>query len=231
MDIKARHNWDLSPAEAIALQQTLAADIISYDDLDHDIQYVAGIDVGFEDNGQTTRAAVCVLTLSDLAVVDSAVAHLPTTFPYIPGLLSFREVPAILAALEQLKVIPQLLFCDGQGLAHPRHFGIACHVGLLTGLPSIGVGKSKLIGSHAAVGNNKGDWQPLLHKNETLGAVLRSRVNVKPLYISIGHRINLATAVDYVMRCLTRYKLPETTRLADKLASKRAGLPQNLSLL
>lgn len=218
MQIKQRHAWDVTPEQAIALQQSLKSEIVTTDQLGP-VHWVAGIDVGFEDEGQTTRAAVVVLSFPDLQVVEQAIARCPTTFPYVPGLLSFREVPAVLEALAQLVRTPDLLLCDGMGTAHPRRFGIACHLGLLTGLPSIGVGKSRLVGTHAEVPNNRGAWVPLIHQGETIGAVVRTRVGVKPLYISPGHRISLTTAIDYVMRCTTRYRLPETTRYAHNLAS------------
>lgn len=212
------HSWNLSPKEAIALQRRLASQVITEDQLG-EVALVAGVDVGFEDQGKTTRAAVVVLRLADLSLVEQAVARQPTRFPYIPGLLSFRECPAVLAALEKLTVIPDLLLCDGQGIAHPRRCGIACHLGVLTGLPSIGVGKSRLVGSHGSVPTVRGGWTPLLDKKETVGAVLRTRIGVKPIFVSIGHRVCLATAIHYVMACTTRYRLPETTRAADKLAS------------
>lgn len=218
MNIHYPHEWNLTPEAAIALQQQLRENIITTDQLG-DVQYVAGVDVGFEQEGTITRAAVAVLRLEDLQLHDRAIARRPTHFPYIPGLLSFREVPAVLDALESLKMLPDLLLCDGQGTAHPRRFGIACHLGLLTNLPAIGVGKSLLVGKHAEPPQERGSWTPLLHKGETIGVVLRSRLNTKPLYISPGHRISLETAIAYVMRCTTKYRLPETTRQAHNLAS------------
>jgi deoxyribonuclease V len=143
----------------------------------------------------------------------------PTRFPYVPGYLSFREVPAILGALASLDSPPDLILCDGQGLAHPRRFGLACHLGVLTGLPTIGVAKSRLIGTHVEVPQHKGAWVPLLDDDEIIGAVLRTRDGVQPLYVSVGHRVDLSTAIDFVLRCTTRYRLPETTRWAHKLAS------------
>lgn len=213
------HPWRVSPSEAIAIQQDLHRYVAGADDLPAAIQRVAGVDVGFEDGGKTTRAAVAVLDYPSLALVESAIARLPTAFPYVPGLLSFREVPAVLAALEQLQALPDLLLCDGQGYAHPRRFGIACHLGVLTGLPSIGVGKSRLLGRYAEPEMTKGAWTPLWDKGEVIGAVLRSRAGVAPLFISIGHRISLATAREWVLRCTLRYRLPETTRQAHRLAS------------
>jgi deoxyribonuclease V len=218
MRIRHRHPWDVTAAEAIALQQRLRNEVIA-DDRFSRIDTVAGVDVGFEKRGAVTRAAVAVLNLPGLELQEYAVAHRPTEFPYIPGLLSFREVPAVLDALQRLPRLPDLLLCDGQGLAHPRRFGIACHLGVLTDLPAIGVAKSRLIGTHAPLAESKGSRQPLYDKGEVIGTVLRTRHGVRPLYISVGHRIALDTAVDYVMRCTTRYRLPETTRAAHKLAS------------
>lgn len=159
------------------------------------------------------------MSLDDLQLQDRTIARRPTTFPYIPGFLSFREVPAVLEALAKSAVIPDLLLCDGQGIAHPRRFGIACHIGLLADVPAIGVAKSLLVGKHAELADDRGSWQPLIHKGDTIGAALRTRPGTKPLYISPGHRVSLETAIAYVMRCTTKYRLPETTRHAHKLAS------------
>lgn len=218
---RIEHDWNLNPAQARALQQSLRDRLILEDRLGS-VRRVAGIDVGFEDRGETTRAAVVVLDYPSLRPLEQALARQPTRFPYIPGLLSFREIPAVLEALDALSVPPDLLLCDGQGIAHPRRFGIAAHLGLLVDIPSIGVAKSLLCGKHAEVPVEKGGWTPLLDGEAVIGAVLRSRSRVKPLYISPGHRISLSTALEYVMGCVTRYRLPETTRLADRLASDRA---------
>lgn len=183
------------------------------------VRHVAGVDVGFEEGGRITRAAVAVLGFPSLELVDHAIFLTPTRFPYVPGLLSFREIPAVIGALEKLTVTPDLLLCDGQGIAHPRRFGIASHLGLLCGIPSIGVAKTRLIGEPVEPPDQRGAFVPLLDHGETIGAILRSRPGVKPLYISIGHCISLATALDYVMACVTRYRLPETTRWAHRLAS------------
>lgn len=220
MKIPPISDWPTTAADAVVLQNKLRSNIITTDQL-REVQYVAGVDAGYEDDGETTRAAVAVLSFPDLKLQEQAIAHRPTTFPYVPGFLSFREVPAVLAALEQLTITPDLLLCDGQGLAHPRRFGIACHLGLLVDLPAIGVAKSRLIGTHTELGEEKGAWVPLMQKEETIGAVLRTRSRTNPLYISIGHRISLETAIDYVLRCTPKYRLPETTRIADKLASNR----------
>lgn len=218
MKLQHQHPWQVSPAEARAIQEDLRDKVISQDLLDK-VQRVAGVDVGFEEQGTITRAAVAVLDFPSLTLVEQAIARLPTQFPYVPGLLSFREIPAVLAALEQLKTLPDLLLCDGQGLAHPRRFGIASHLGVLTDLPSIGVAKTRLIGTFGKVPEEKGGWTPLMDKAERIGAVLRSRTGTKPLFISAGHRIGLESAIHYVMACTPKYRLPETTRQAHRLAS------------
>jgi len=212
------HSWNVSIKEAIAIQQRLSNRIITVD-LPRKINYVAGVDAGFENDGKITRAAVVVLKFPTLELEEIAIARLPTSFPYVPGLLSFRELPAVLKAFSKLKQQPEMILCDGQGIAHPRRMGIASHLGLLTDLPSIGVGKSRLIGSHAAVRDVKGAWVPLLYQDDVIGAVLRTRKGVKPIYVSIGHKVSLETAIKFVLACTTRFKLPETTRLAHKHAS------------
>ena len=226
MKISPTNPWVKTVEEAKAIQQKLRSQVITEDQLET-VKYVAGVDVGFEENYKITKAAVVVLSFPDLQLVESATAKITTTFPYIPGFLSFREIPALLQALEKITITPDLILCDGQGFAHPRRFGLACHLGVLLNLPTIGVAKSLFIGEHEEVPLEKGNWQPLKHGEEIIGAVVRSRTNVKPLYVSIGHRISLLTAIDYVLKCTTKYRLPETTRLADKLASSK-GLKSSL---
>ena len=220
MKIEQRHTWPSNVEEAIAIQNQLQPEVITEDQLTK-VQYVAGVDMGFEEDGTVSRAAVAVLSFPELQLQEQAIARRPTTFPYIPGFLSFREIPAVLDALEKISITPDLILCDGQGTAHPRRFGIACHLGVLIDIPTIGVAKSLLVGKHDELAVEKGSWQPLRYQGETVGAVLRSRTGVKPLYVSPGHRISLPTAIDYVLRCTTKYRLPETTRWADKLASNR----------
>lgn len=209
--MKLKHSWNLTPAAAIALQQRLRSKVVR-SGRPQPLRYVAGTDVGFERGGGITRAAVAVLSFPGLELVDHAVARLPTRFPYVPGLLSFREMPALLMAFEQIRIRPDLLLCDGQGLAHPRRFGIACHIGVTCGIPSIGVAKSRLIGEHGQPMQLRGAWVPLKVQGEAIGAVLRTKPRTLPLYVSIGHRISLPLAVRYVMACTTKFRLPETTR-------------------
>ena len=217
---KLQHSWNLSPRAAIALQHRLRSRVARLGRLRR-VRTVAGADVGFERGGGIARAAVAVLSFPQLALVDYAVARRPARFPYVPGLLSFREMPALLAALDRLRVKPDLILCDGHGLAHPRRFGIACHLGVTCGVPTIGVAKSRLIGEHGEPMQRRGAWVPLRDKGETIGAVLRSRTGTRPIYVSIGHRLSLPLAVRYVMACTTRFRLPETTRWAHRLASGR----------
>jgi deoxyribonuclease V len=212
------HPWDVSPEEAVEIQKALQSHVSLTDHFGR-IKTVAGVDVGFEEDNRITRAAIAVLDFESLELVETAVARRPTTFPYVPGLLSFREIPAVLQAMLELKAIPDLLLCDGQGIAHPRRFGIAAHLGLLTDIPSIGVAKSRLIGTHGDVPPEKGSHVPLMDKGDQIGVVLRSRTKVKPLYISPGHRVSINSAHQLVMKCVMKYRLPETTRHAHRLAS------------
>jgi deoxyribonuclease V len=211
------HPWDLTIEEAIALQPQLAARVVTETTFDPaGVQAVAGVDVGF--HGDEAHAAVVVLSFPDLEPVDYALAATPVHFPYVPGLLTFREGPSVLAALEKLSTWPDLFVFDGHGLAHPRRIGLAAHMGVILDQPSIGCAKSRLTGVHDEPEDVVGDWVPLRDGEETIGAVVRSRAKVKPLYVSIGHRIDLATAIDLVLRCTRRYRLPETTRYAHKVA-------------
>ncbi len=165
--------------------------------------------LGFDIKTDTSRAVVVVLSFPELELLEKSEALLPIQFPYVPGLLSFRETPVAIKALEKLTLAPDLILCDGQGLAHPRRFGIACHIGLIADIPTIGVGKSILVGKFENLGEERGSVAP------------RTKHKVQPVYVSVGHRVSLPTAVDYVLQCTPKYRLPETTRLADKLASYR----------
>ena len=217
MNLSFSHQWDLSPAEARALQPQLAERVIAETTFDpSEVRTVAGVDVSVRRG--VARAAVVVLRLADLEPVDCAVDEAPATFPYVPGLLTFREGPGVLGALEQLTIWPDLLIFDGQGIAHPRRIGLAAHMGVMLDRPSIGCAKSRLTGTHAEPGDVVGDWESLVDGDEIIGAVVRSRVGVKPLYVSIGHRVDLPTAIDLVLRCTRGYRLPETTRYAHQVA-------------
>jgi deoxyribonuclease V len=220
MEIKQRHVWPLTVEEATEIQIRLRKEVITEDQIGS-VQSVAGVDVGFEADGTISRSAVVVLSFPDLQLLEQAIAHRPTTFPYVPGFLSFREIPVVLDALAKVSITPDLIICDGQGIAHPRRFGLACHLGVITDIPTIGAAKSLLVGKHEELLEQRGAQQPLWHRGEVVGVVLRTRTGVKPIYVSSGHRVSLPTVVDYVLRCTPKYRLPETTRWADKLASNR----------
>jgi deoxyribonuclease V len=210
------HPWPANLDEAQAIQQRLRNNVVMRDDFGA-IRTIAGVDAGYE--GDQAKSAIVVFSYPQLEPLDYVVARRPAPFPYIPGFLSFREMPAALAALDELRVRPDMLLCDGQGIAHPRRMGIAAHLGVYTGLPSIGCAKSLLVGHHGAVPDERGAHVPLVHHGEEIGAVLRTRVGVKPVYISVGHRVSLDTALSIVLSCVTRYRLPEPIRAADSLAS------------
>lgn len=227
------HEWTEDPKQAIALQRQLAKQVEREDRLSDNVHWIAGVDVGFEpldparnvrvDPGAPalTRAVAVILEYPSLRVVEQVLHRQPATMPYIPGLLSFRELPAVMQVMDKLKRQPDLIMVDGMGIAHPRRIGIASHLGLLLDIPTIGIGKSRLCGRHDDVPEQRGEYVSLRDRGETIGAVLRTRAHVKPLYISSGHRVSLTTSIEWVMACLTRYKLPEPTRQADRLASRR----------
>ena len=213
--------WQGSVAAAREQQQLLAGRVQRQDRLSRTPRWLAGLDVGFEDSGATTRAAAVLLDARTLRPVAQEIARLPTVMPYIPGLLSFRELPALLAALVRLPRTPDLLFVDGHGISHPRRLGVAAHLGVVTDLPSIGVAKSKLVGHYHEPGADAGARAPLMDGDEQLGWVLRSKPRCRPLFVAGGHRVSADTALDWVLRTLRGYRLPEPTRLADRLASRR----------
>jgi deoxyribonuclease V len=205
-----RNDWDLTPREAAQRQRELAGQVLEVDRFSA-IRRIAGIDAGFPDDGAVTRVA---------EVVEAVVVEAPTRFPYVPGLLSFREVPVMLEALERLARAPDIVLVDGHGRAHPRRFGSACHLGVLCGIPSVGVGKSRLCGSHDEPDLERGAWTSLVHNDEAIGAVVRTRRKVSPVYVSVGHGVSLPSAIDLVLDCAPRFRLPEPIRAADKLASR-----------
>lgn len=217
------HAWNVSPREAIAIQEQLRLLVQrEWDPAAGQVRRVAGIDVGIKRD--MARAAIVVLSYPALEPLDVALAEEPISFPYIPGLLTFREGPIVLAALARLQVEPDLLVFDGQGVAHPRRLGIAAHIGVLVDRPSIGCAKSRLCGKHEEPGPEKGDYALLRDGREVIGAVVRTRRGVKPVYVSVGHRIDLTKAIEYVLGCCTRFRLPETTRLAHRAAGGEVPL-------
>jgi deoxyribonuclease V len=215
------HPWDLSPQEARLLQKKLASYVVRENRLGP-VTMVAGVDVGLRDDA--AQAAVVILNFPDLDIVEKAMATRKVDFSYISGLLGFREGPVILEALEKLATKPDLIIFDGHGVAHPRRLGIASHIGLLVDLPAIGCAKSRLCGHHEEPDFEMGNHVPLVDQGETIGAVVRTRSRTKPMYVSVGHRVDLKTSIKYVLACCRGYRLPETTRQAHRLAAALPGI-------
>jgi len=213
---KITHPWDCSPKEAIALQESLASHVSTTGSL-AEAETVAGIDVGIR--GERARAAAVVIALEDMATLEIARAERPVAFPYVPGLLTFREGPVVLDALGKLTADPDVLLFDGQGRAHPRRMGLATHIGILLDHPSVGCAKSRLCGTYQEPGAERGEYSLLYDDDEVVGAVLRTRSRVKPVFVSTGHRASLEDAIDLVLRCGGGVKLPEPTRRAHHVAS------------
>jgi deoxyribonuclease V len=207
------HPWDLSPAAAAALQRELAERVITDRPLGS-YETIGGADVSFNKYSPTLYAAVVVLRADTLELIDRAGVVAEATFPYVPGLLSFREAPPVIEAFETLSVRPDVLLCDGQGIAHPRRLGLASHLGLWLEIPTIGCAKSHLFGEHGEPGPGRGDWSPLADGDERIGAVLRTRDRVKPLFVSPGHLCNLEGAIAAVLAATRRYRQPVTTQMA-----------------
>jgi len=218
MEIRKTHPFDLTSAEAIRLQERLRAQIHLSGDI-HDVSFVAGADASYTKGSDVIHAVVVVLRYPDLTVVERVSVSVVTGFPYIPGLLAFREGPALIEAFRRLRSEPDVIFFDGHGIAHPRGIGIASHVGLLLDRPSIGVAKSLLTGSVAKPGFMRGSMTPILRDGETIGMAVRTKEWAKPVYVSVGHRISLEAAVDLVLATARGYRLPEPTRQAHLLSN------------
>ncbi|MBO2008104.1 deoxyribonuclease V [Hymenobacter negativus] len=208
------------------LQQRLRQTVIVHDELPTEIRTVAGVDVAYEQNSNRLVAAVAVLDVASLQVIRIASYHGEATFPYIPGLFSFRELPAVLSALDQLPVKPDLLVCDGQGLAHPRRFGLACHLGVVTGIATIGCAKTRLIGEYEPLGADRGAYQSLVDEGAVVGRALRTQTGKNPVFVSVGHKVSLETATDWILRLTPTYRLPETTRAADQAVKALLRAPR-----
>jgi deoxyribonuclease V len=211
------HRWDLDRDEMKAKQQELATQVVLEDQYTR-IGLIAGVDMAINELSGMARAAVVLLSFPELTPQEQHIFEEPLRMAYVPGLLSFRELPCVLGALARLRQQPDLIMADGQGIAHPRGLGIAAHLGIWTGIPTIGCAKSILVGNHEPVGENVGDWQPLIYQQQTVGAALRTRAHVKPMIISAGHKISLQSSISSVLACGRGYRLPEPTRLADKLS-------------
>ena len=210
------HDWDIEPRAAVALQVELAPNVDQRSTLGP-VSTVAGVDVGLGHG--VGLAGVVVMTLPELTVVEGVRHERPVSYPYVPGLLSFREAPVILDALAKLSCDPDVLMFDAQGYAHPRRMGLAAHIGVVLDHPAVGCAKSRLCGAHEEPGRERGSQTWLWHKDEIIGAVVRTRDGVRPVFVSVGHRVTLADAVELVLRCSGGYRLPEPTRLAHKVAS------------
>ncbi|WP_028558681.1 deoxyribonuclease V [Paenibacillus pinihumi] len=213
------HSWNLTEIEAVQLQQELALKVVTDDRLDP-VRYIAGADVAYSEQNDKLIAAIVILEAGSLRLVESVTVEDDAQFPYIPGLFSFREIPPLVKAFKLLKTAPQLIVCDGQGMAHPRRFGLASHLGVLFDLPAIGCGKTRLLGDFTTPEFNRGAFSPLVDQDEIIGNVLRTQDHIKPVYVSIGHRISLATACDWILKLAPNYRLPETTRQADQLVNR-----------
>lgn len=211
-----RHEWDVPVRHAMEIQRDVRERVTSHGIRLDQVHTVAGIDAAYKD---VARAAVVVLSVPELRVLESATAELPAAFPYVPGLLSFREAPSVIAALDRLTVRPDVLMFDGQGIAHPRRAGLATHLGVYLDMPAVGCAKSRLTGSYEAPGPNPGDRSPLMDHGELIGMVVRTKPRTNPLFVSVGNQIDLETAVALVLACVRGYRLPEPTRLAHNLAS------------
>ena len=219
MEFSHRHDWNLSPAEAIALQKQMASEVIDDRPLDlKAITLVAGVDVSVKEN--VSQAAVVVLTYPDLQVIETVRAKIPTPFPYIPGLLTFREGPVLEIAFKQLQHEPDVFIFDGMGKIHPRRIGIASHMGLWLQRPTIGCGKTMFIGKYVEPPATRGSYADLVDKGEVIGAILRTKEKVKPVFISVGNLTDLATSIELIMHCTKKYRLPEPIRMAHNAAGQ-----------
>ena len=218
------HSWDMNRAKALTLQKQLASEVVKAD-LFNDVNFVAGADVAYSKKNNKTIATVVILDVHTLAASEIVSAEANAKFPYVPGLFSFREIPLLIEAFAKLKQSPDLVVCDGQGIAHPRRFGLASHLGIIFDVPTIGCGKTRLIGKHKEPGKARGASAPLIDNNEIIGNVLRTQKNINPVYVSIGHRICLETACNWILKLSPKYRLPETTRIADQKVNQMLKVP------
>lgn len=230
MRVHSLHPWNLSPSDAVRLQKELRSRLRTEGRLrPEDVRLVAGVDVSIAKDDPVLTAGVVVLEAASLRVVETTVSRLEPPMPYIPGLLSFREIPALIPAIEALSVEPDVFLVDGQGIAHPRRMGIAAHLGLVLDRPAIGIAKSRLCGEAAEPGPQRGSWMPLLHRGEEIGRLLRTKERVAPVIVSPGHRIDMESALAIALQFARGYRLPEPTRLAHlhvNEARRAAGSPQ-----
>ena len=221
MDIRRLHSWEVSLEEARDIQARLSLQVSLANTIPEQPRYVVGTDISPPDSSGIAWGAAVVMSLPDLQIVEVKRAQGKPGFPYIPGLLSFREAPLVLGALERLVTTPDFILADGQGLAHPRRFGLACHLGLFADTPTIGCAKSILRGRHGHLSGERGAWAALEDKGDVVGAALRTRGNTSPIYVSVGHRVDLPSALRWVLACGAGYRMPEPTRLAHQAAAGR----------
>lgn len=222
MQIARRHSWNVTPEQAVALQKELRHEVVADRPIDIEaIKLVAGVDVSVKD--ERSQAAVVVVSFPDFAPVETVLVEAPTPFPYVPGLLSFREGPVLEEAFARLRNVPDVFIFDGMGIAHPRRIGIASHMGLWLNRPSIGCGKTLLVGRYGELPLDKGAHVPLVHRGETIGAAVRTRTGTNPVFISPGHLADIESSVRLVLLCSPKYRLPEPIRLAHKAAGRFAG--------
>lgn len=217
MIIRQLHDWPLNIHEAVALQTRLASRV-SQEDAHPSVKYIAGVDVSASKSRGEGTAAVVILDYPGLKLVEAQIIRGNIDFPYVPGLLTFREAPLVLMAFERVTTAPDLVFIDGQGIAHPRRFGIAAHIGLILGIPTIGCAKSRLCGTYDEPTQERGSFSDLKDGDETIGAVLRTKTGTNPVFISVGHKISLRQAVEWVLACCQGFRLPEPARLAHQAA-------------
>lgn len=218
VEMQHLHSWQVTTAQAREIQRELAGQVSTINQVGSP-RLIAGADISSPGRGAVATGTVVVLSFPELSLMETAVVERELDFPYVPGLLSFREAPLVLAACQKLATIPDLLLVDGQGLAHPRRMGLASHLGLLLGIPTIGCAKSILCGRHGTLGAEPGCYSEMVDGEEIIGAALRTKKGVKPIYVSIGNKIDLATAIYWVMQCCRGYRIPEPTRLAHLAAA------------
>jgi deoxyribonuclease V len=227
--LRELHTWQLSVAEAVEMQRRLSAQVLRGGGVVKP-RYIAGVDVSVSRAHGEATGAVVVLGYPGLRLLETKVIRGKVDFPYVPGLLSFREAPLLLKACQALERMPGLILVDGQGIAHPRRIGLASHLGLFLDVPTIGCAKSRLCGSHETPGSERGEYAELLDGEEVIGAVLRTKVGTKPIYVSVGHMIDLSTAIHWVLECCQGYRLPEPTRLAHQAAGGNLKMGRSFSM-
>ena len=229
LKINQLHHWNVSPKEAVSIQKSFA-DKILIRSASVNPNYIAGADISYNRRSNYFFAAVVILDYSTLETVEIQTASGVSTFPYVPGLLSFREIPLLIKCFEKISIIPDVVMCDSQGYAHPRRFGLASHLGLFLDIPTIGCAKSLLCGRYEALGVEPGSYNEVVDGAETIGVALRTKLRTNPIYVSTGHKVNLQTSIHWVLECCRGYRLPEPTRLAHLAAGGNLGREKEISL-